>query len=114
MAIAAPICLLSATFIVRYFVYDEFDSNHAGSWEAMWRISAIYLMVLTTTFKFYLVPTFTNLNNDQLKKEVFKIWKTILPVIFLITLGVYFSKDLIINTLFPKTQQLILIISPNK
>jgi PST family polysaccharide transporter len=45
MAIAAPICLISATFIVRYYIYDEFDSNHAGSWEAMWRISAIYLII---------------------------------------------------------------------
>jgi PST family polysaccharide transporter len=107
MAIAAPICLISATFIVRYYIYDEFDSNHAGSWEAMWRISAIYLMFLTTTFKFYLVPTFTNLNNNQLKKEVFKIWKTISPVIFIITLGVFVSKDLIINILFTSEFNLI-------
>jgi len=107
MAIAAPICLISATFIVRYYIYDEFDSNHAGSWEAMWRISAIYLLFLTTTFKFYLVPTFTNLNNDQLKKEVFKIWKTILPVIFLITIVVYLSKDMIINILFTNEFNLI-------
>ena len=61
MAIMAPICLVGATFTVRFYIYDEFDSNHAGSWEAMWRISAIYLLFLTTTFKFYLVPTFTNL-----------------------------------------------------
>lgn len=107
MAIAAPICLISATFIVRYYIYDEFDSNHAGSWEAMWRISAIYLMFLTTTFKFYLVPTFTNLNNNQLKKEVFKVWKTISPVIFIITLGVFVSKDLIINHLFTSEFNLI-------
>ncbi len=107
MAIAAPICLISATFIVRYYIYDEFDSNHAGSWEAMWRISAIYLLFLTTTFKFYLVPTFSNLNNDQLKKEVFKIWKTILPVIFLITILVYLSKDMIINILFTNEFNLI-------
>ena len=107
MAIAAPICLISATFIVRYYIYDEFDSNHAGSWEAMWRISAIYLLFLTTTFKFYLVPTFSNLNNDQLKKEVFKIWKTILPVIFLITIVVYLSKDMIINILFTNEFNLI-------
>jgi PST family polysaccharide transporter len=100
MAIMAPICLVSATFIVRYYIYDEFDSNHAGSWEAMWRISAIYLLFLTTTFKFYLVPTFTNLEDNSLKKEIFKIWKTTLPIIIIITLGVYISKDLIIDILF--------------
>jgi PST family polysaccharide transporter len=107
MAIIAPLCLISATFIVRYYIYEEFDSNHAGSWEAMWRISAIYLLFLTTTFKFYLVPTFTNLENNSLKKEVFKIWKTTLPIIIIITLGVYISKDLIINILFTSEFNLV-------
>ena len=107
MAIMAPICLVGATFTVRYYIYDEFDSNHAGSWEAMWRISAIYLLFLTTTFKFYLVPTFTNLENNNLKKEVFKIWKTILPIIVIITLGVYIAKDLIIDILFTSEFNLI-------
>ena len=107
MAIIAPVCLISATFIVRYYIYEEFDSNHAGSWEAMWRISAIYLLFLTTTFKFYLVPTFTNLENNSLKKEVFKIWKTTLPIIIIITLGVYISKDLIINILFTSEFNLV-------
>lgn len=107
MAIVAPICLVSATFIVRYFIYDKFDANHAGSWEAMWRISAIYLMFLTTTFKFYLVPTFTNLRDRSLKKEVFKIWKTVIPVILIITIAVYLSQDLIINILFTNEFKLI-------
>ena len=100
MAITGPLCLISATFFIRYFVYNEYDSNHAGSWEAMWRISAIYLLFLTTTFKFYLVPTFTNLKNEKLKKEVFKIWKTTLPLIIIITAVVYFFKDLLIELLF--------------
>ena len=107
MAIMAPICLVGATFTVRFYIYDEFDSNHAGSWEAMWRISAIYLLFLTTTFKFYLVPTFTNLENNSLKKEVFKIWKTTLPIIIIITLGVYISKDLIIDILFTSEFNLV-------
>ena len=107
MAIMAPICLVGATFTVRFYIYDEFDSNHAGSWEAMWRISAIYLLFLTTTFKFYLVPTFTNLENNSLKKEVFKIWKTTLPIIIIITLGFYISKDLIIDILFTSEFNLV-------
>ena len=107
MAIIAPIILVISTFIVRYFIYDKFDANHAGSWEAMWRISAIYLLFLTTTFRFYLVPTFTNLNDDSLKKEVFKIWKTVIPLILLITVIVYFSKDFIINILFTNEFALI-------
>jgi PST family polysaccharide transporter len=107
MAIAAPICLISTTFIIRYYIYEKFDSNYAGSWEAMWRISAIYLLFLTTTFKFYLVPTFSTLEKNSLKKEVFKIWKTTFPIIAIITLGVYISSDQLISLLF--TNEFVLI-----
>lgn len=98
MALIAPICLISATFFVRNFLKTEFDQNHAGSWEGMWRISALYLMFLTTTFKFYLIPTFSSLSGRELKNEVFKIWKFMLPVILIITLSIYVLRDFVINT----------------
>ncbi|MBT8273347.1 MAG: O-antigen translocase [Bacteroidia bacterium] len=102
MALAGPICLISATFFVRYFLASEFDKNHAGSWEGMWRISAIYLLFLTTTFKFYLLPTFSSLSGTALKKEVFKVWKFMFPIIIIIAIGVYLLKDFVINILLDK------------
>ena len=99
MAITGPTCLIISTFIVRYYLSDKFDTNSAGSWEAMWRISAIYLLFLISTFKFYLIPTFSKLNNENLKKEVFKIWKVVIPIIIVITAGVYLLRDLIITIL---------------
>ena len=99
MAIVGPVCLIISSFIVRDYIYDKFGADYAGSWEAMWRISAIYLLFLITTFKFYLIPTFSKLNDIELKKEVFKIWKIVVPIIILITTAVYFSKNIIINLL---------------
>ena len=102
MAVIGPTCLIVSTFIVRDYIFDEFGSDYAGSWEAMWRISAIYLLFLITTFKFYLIPTFSKLNDNELKFEVFKIWKVVIPIIIIITFGVYLTKDLIINILLSK------------
>tara|TARA_Y100001968_G_C19408096_1_gene744812 strand:+ start:691 stop:1944 length:1254 start_codon:yes stop_codon:yes gene_type:complete len=102
MAITGPTCLIISTFIVRYYISDEFDTNFAGSWEAMWRISAIYLLFLISTFKFYLIPTFSKLNNEDLKEEVFKIWKVVIPIIVIITVGVYLLRDIIITVLLSK------------
>ena len=107
MAVVGPTCLIISTFIVRDFIFTEFGTDYAGSWEAMWRISAIYLLFLITTFKFYLIPTFSKLNNNELKKEVFKIWKVVIPIIIIITAGVYITKDLIINILL--SEEFILI-----
>ncbi len=107
MAVVGPTCLIISTFIVRDFIFIEFGSDYAGSWEAMWRISAIYLLFLITTFKFYLIPTFSKLKNNELKKEVFKIWKVVIPIIIIITAGVYITKDLIINILLSEEFMLI-------
>jgi PST family polysaccharide transporter len=110
MALVAPICLISATFFVRNFLKTEFDQSHAGSWEGMWRISAMYLLFLTTTFKFYLIPTFSSLSGQELRKEVFKVWKFMLPVIILITLTIYFLRDFMINTLLDEKFFLISVL----
>ena len=65
------------------------------------------LLFLITTFKFYLIPTFSKLDDNELKKEVFKIWKVVIPIIIIITAGVYITKDLIINILL--SEEFILI-----
>lgn len=110
MALVAPICLISATFFVRNLLKTEFDENHAGSWQGMWKISAMYLLFLTTTFKFYLIPTFSNLKGSKLRREVFKVWKFMFPVILIITLIIYTLKDFVVDTLLDEKFFLISII----
>ena len=73
----------------------------------MYKRQAIYLLFLITTFKFYLIPTFSKLSDNELKNEVFKIWKVVIPIIMIITAGVYVTKDLIINILLSKEFVLI-------
>ena len=107
MALAGPLCLIAATFFVRTYLETEFDRNHAGSWEGMWRISALYLLFLTTTFKFYLIPTFSQLEGPELRKEVFKVWRFILPVVILIAVVIYLLRDVVINVLLDKEFYLI-------
>jgi len=54
-----------------------------------------------------LLPTFTGISNDNLKKEVFKVWSFSLPSILLATTAVYLLKDFIIPTVFSKEFSLI-------
>lgn len=100
MSIIASISIIASTLFVRQYLSIEFDENHAGSWEGMWRISGIYLLFLTTTFSFYLLPTFSNLNGESLKKEVFKIWRAIFPILIVLAITVFLMKDWIIVLLY--------------
>jgi PST family polysaccharide transporter len=107
MAIVAPLCMVGSTFFVRLFINSKLGDQYAGSWEGMWRISAIYIMFLTTTFQFYLIPTFTGLSGKELKREVFKVWTLSVPSILAITFIVYLLKDFIVPLLFSKEFLLI-------
>jgi len=102
MAIIAPLCMISATLFVRSFLNNELGENYAGSWEGMWRLSAIYMMFLTTTFQFYLIPTFSNISGGNLKKEVFKVWSLSFPIIAIITISVYLMRGFLISFIFSK------------
>jgi len=102
MALTGPLSLVVTTLYVRSFLLEELGNDYAGSWEGMWRISAMYLLFLTTTFRFYIVPTFSSLSGNDLKKEIIKIWSIVTPIIIVITLSVYVLKDTIISLLFSK------------
>ena len=107
MAIIAPVCLVGATLFVRFYLNNKLGSNYAGSWEGMWRLSGIYMMFITTTFQFYLLPTFSAISNENLKKEIFNVWNFSLPAIILVTGVVYIFKDFIIQLIF--TDEFLLI-----
>jgi PST family polysaccharide transporter len=107
MAIVAPLCLIGATFFVRNHIETTFDTNYAGSWEGLWRISAMFLLFLTTTFKLYLLPTFSKLEGEKLKFEVFKIWKIVTPFVISLALIAYLLKDTIITLFLSKNFLLI-------
>ena len=107
MSIFGTASIIFATLFVRFFLSTEFDENHAGAWEGMWRISAIYLLFLTTTFSFYLLPTFSNLSGENLKKEVFKVWLSILPILLVLAAFVFLVKDWLIVLLFSEKFLLI-------
>lgn len=110
MSITGTFTLIVSTLFIRSFIENKFDENHAGSWEGMWRISAIYLLFLTTTFKLYVIPTFSKLNKTDLRKEVFKLWKYIFPLISVITLTIFLLKDFIVSVLFTDAFHLIFVL----
>lgn len=107
MAIVSPICLVAATFFVRNFLSNEISTDYSGAWEGLWRMSAMYLMFLTTTLKFYLIPSFSIKSGNELKKEVFYIWKHIIPIVSIIALSVFLLKDLLITLFLSKEFLLI-------
>ncbi len=100
MFISGTLTLSLSLIFVRKYLASNLGLEFAGYWEAMWRISALYLTFLTSAFAFYLLPTFSKLKTKYLRKEIFKIWKITLPVALLIGTTVFLAKDILIPILY--------------
>ncbi len=100
MFLTSALCLSLSLIFVRKYLSVKLGLDYAGYWEGMWRISAMYLMFLTSSFGLYLLPTFSLLETDKLRKEIFKVWKFVLPIVLSMAAGIFLLKDFIIQLLF--------------
>lgn len=87
--------------ILRSYVIDNISELHAGWWEAMNRLSAMYLMVVTSSFGIYYLPRLSELRtNLELKREIFKAYKVIIPTLIVGFTLIYFLRFFVIKILF--------------
>lgn len=101
MALVSAICIPLSQIIIRYYLINEFSTDYAGYWEAMIRLSAAYLMLVTTTLSVYYLPKLSELKElKEIKKEVYQGYRFIFPVAVIGGLIVYLLRDWIIATLF--------------
>ena len=68
--------------LLRGYVISEISMTEAGWWEAMNRISNVYLMVITTSFSIYYLPRLSEIKEiSELRYEIFKCYKVIIPIL---------------------------------
>ena len=98
-AAVAPISHL----IVRDYLGNNLSWQEAGYWQAIWYISSMYLMVVTTTLGIYYLPKLAELTSKkEIKIELINGYKIILPIVILMAVLIYLLRDLIIQILFSK------------
>jgi len=103
MAFVTALTVPVSQLLIRGYIIKEYSIEEAGFWEGINKISAMYLMFITTSFSVYYLPRLSEINdNEALKKEVFKTYKIITPLIFVTLLLIYLLKDFVINILFTK------------
>lgn len=87
--------------ILRGYVISNISVTEAGWWEAMNRLSGAYLMVITSSFGVYYLPRLSELKKrSELRHEIFKAYKVIIPMILVGFLLIYSLRFVIIKLLF--------------
>lgn len=87
--------------ILRGYVISEMSASEAGIWEGMNNISSMYLSVITTAFAIYYLPRLSEIKEPlELRKEIFKCYKIIVPMLLGMSLLIYLLRYFVLWLLF--------------
>lgn len=101
MALTSAATVPLSHILIRDHLGGSLGWDYAGYWEAMWRLSAAYLMFVTTTLSVYYLPRLSELTDPAaIRAEIMQGYKVILPIAVACGLIMYVLRDFIIQMLF--------------
>ncbi|MDA3875884.1 MAG: O-antigen translocase [Halothiobacillus sp.] len=101
MALTSAVCVPLSQIMIRNHLGETLGWDAAGYWEAMWRLSGAYLMLVTTTLGVYYLPKLSELQDAaDIKREIIQGYIIILPVAAACGAIIYLLRYFIIRLLF--------------
>jgi PST family polysaccharide transporter len=99
-AVATPL----GHMIIRDRLAAGLGWESAGLWQALWKISETHLLLLTSTLSVYFLPRYAEIRTgDELRREVFRGYAFVLPVVVASAALLYtFRRPLIATLLSPQ------------
>lgn len=101
MAFTSAATLPIAQMIIRTDIVKFISLDAAGWWDALNRLSGVYLIIITSAFSAYYLPRLAEIRQGyELKSELLIAYKYIIPILALGLFCIYLTKHIIINILF--------------
>ncbi|MFM4994982.1 O-antigen translocase [Aeromonas sanarellii] len=101
MAITSALTVPISLILVRTILIQQVGWEAAGHWQAVWKISEVYLGVITMALGTYYLPRLSSLTGtDAIVNEINNTARVIIPIVALMALVIYFSRDFVIRLLF--------------
>ncbi|WP_429115853.1 O-antigen translocase [Aeromonas veronii] len=101
MAITSALIVPTSLIFVRNIIISQLGWDAAGQWQAVWKISEVYLGVITVALSTYYLPKLSSLRKiDDIVSEINKTACVIIPIVATIAIGIYFLRDVAISLLF--------------
>lgn len=101
MAASSALSGSVAQVAVRSHLIAVFGKIRAGEWEAMMRISSLYLLFFTSTLAVYYLPRVSELRRSfDLSAEVWRMFRYILPIVAVGSVTIFLLRDFVIGMLF--------------
>jgi PST family polysaccharide transporter len=88
-------------FVIRRIIANALSWEVAGMWEGLNKISTNYIALVSMSFSYYFLPTFSRLTNyTEIRSEIKRSLVILIIVLICGALGVYWTKGFIIQLLF--------------
>jgi len=101
MGLTSALTVPVSYMLIREYLTNKLGLPAAGYWQASWKISEIYLMLITSTLSVYYLPRIAEIRNaTELKKEIISVYKFIMPLVIFGAITIYLLRDFIIHLLF--------------
>ncbi|MUK77057.1 O-antigen flippase [Aliivibrio fischeri] len=101
MAVTSALTIPVSLILVRSVLIDQVGWDATGQWQAVWKISEVYLSVITMALGTYYLPRLSSLIGvDAIVGEIHKTARIIIPIVTTMALGVYLLRDVAISLLF--------------
>lgn len=101
MAITSSLTAPIALIVVRNILISNVGWESAGQWQAVWKISEVYLGVITIALSTYFLPKLSTLKGvENIKKEINQTLLIIIPIVSLMAVCIYLLRDFAISLLF--------------
>lgn len=101
MAIVSAVAVPLSQVLVRDHLVQAFGWQQAGYWQAVTRISDIYLMLITMTLTVYYLPRLAEIKQAaELKKEIRRVYRFVLPFTILGAVLVYLLREVMLWLVF--------------
>lgn len=101
MAVTTALTVPVSLILVRSILVDQVGWEAAGHWQAVWKISEVYLGVITMALGTYYLPRLSSLVGvDAIVSEIHRTVLIVIPVVTVMAAGVYLLRDVAIWLLF--------------
>jgi PST family polysaccharide transporter len=101
ISFVATVCSNLVDIDFRTSISEKLSENEAGIWTAMSSISKIYMQFLIAIFSLYILPKYAEINSSfGFRSELKSIYKSLLPLVVLGMLIVYFLREFIVLTIY--------------
>lgn len=101
MAITSALTVPVSLIFVRNILITQVGWDAAGQWQAVYKISEVYLGVITMALGTYYLPRLASLSGvDDIVGEINKTARVIIPIVATMAFLVYILRDIAISFLF--------------